>query len=192
MDLREIKVSGLNHDLIEKIELLIQGQCPPRMIAKALHLDTNKVKEYIQAKKDLEREEKERLKEQQKEQERAKREVGLESTFTKASRKRWSKHKYEIDVTQDSDNIDRMRYLRSLGHSPYKIALTFGTSYNRVWPHIRDIQPKETIRQPRIILSKEDIREIQHLYSKGFTDDQISRFLGVTEITVSNQLAKKK
>lgn len=94
------------------------------------------------------------------------------------------------DVPQD--DIQRMRLLRTMGYSPYVIATTFGVPFNRINGFIRDIKPEKSIRAVKVLLGPEDIKMIKFMREKGFEEDQIARFLGVTEICIHKAKERHK
>lgn len=97
-----------------------------------------------------------------------------------------------MEIKFGQKDIENMRALRKEGHSIYKIANAFGVPSNLVWQYTADIKPEKNQRMERTHLNAQQKSILMNLYSQGLAVDQIARFLGVTDITVSNNVRKLK
>lgn len=95
-----------------------------------------------------------------------------------------------MEIKLSQSDINNMRELRKQGHSIYKIADTFGIPSTLVYQNTADIRPVEAKRLKRVYLSDKDRQIMLNLHKQGLSNDQISRFLGITEITVLTNLKR--
>lgn len=97
-----------------------------------------------------------------------------------------------MEIKLSQSDIVNMRELRKQGHSIYKIADTFGIPSTLVYQNTADIRPIENQRLKRVHLKEKDRQIMLSLHKQGLSNDQIGRFLGVTEITVLTNLSRLK
>lgn len=97
-----------------------------------------------------------------------------------------------MEIKLSQTDIDNMMELRKQGHSIYKIADTFGVPSTLVWQNTAHIKPKESQRLKRTHLDNKAKLQMIALHKQGMSNDQIARFLGVTDITVLTNLNRIK
>jgi hypothetical protein len=193
---------------IEKIKLLSKAGTTPDVISKTLEIPSNLVRDYL---KDLKMKEaalkakeeiakKKALKnkiqndtddEDEELMDESRFHIQRESKYTRMIKQTGYVAPVDMDPPSKND-IERMRRLRQLGFSVYKIAATFGVSYNAIYRYISDIKPNRTYREIKVNFSQHDIDQIKYMVEEGFKLDQIARFIECSEPAIKRILDLQK